>query len=38
MKGKYVQFAAGIIIGAALVPTTYAAVQQLTATPSTQRF
>lgn len=38
MKGKYVQFAVGIIIGAALVPTTYAAVQQLTATPSTQRF
>lgn len=38
MKGKYVQFAVGIIIGAALVPTTYAAVQPLTATPSTQRF
>ena len=38
MKGKFVQFVAGIIIGAALVPTTYAAVQQLTATPSTQRF
>lgn len=38
MKGKYVQFVAGIVIGAALVPTTYAAVRQLTATPSTQRF
>ena len=38
MKGKYIQFTAGIIIGAVLVPTTYAAAQQLTATPSTQRF
>ncbi len=38
MKGKYVQFVTGAIAGAMLVPTTYAAVQQLTATPSTQRF
>lgn len=38
MKGKYVQFLTGIIIGATLVPTAYAAVQQLAATPSTQRF
>ena len=38
MKGNYVQFVTGIIIGAALVPTAHAAVQKLTATPSTQRF
>ncbi len=38
MRGKYIQFVSGAIIGAVLVPTTYAAVQQLTATPSTQRF
>ena len=38
MRGKYIQFVSGVIIGAVLVPTTYAAVQQFTATPSTQRF
>ena len=38
MKGKYVQFVTGAMAGAMLVPTTYAAVRQLTATPSTQRF
>ena len=38
MKGKFVQFVAGIIAGAVLVPTTHAAVQQLAATSSAQKF
>ena len=38
MKGKFVQFVAGIIAGAVLVPTTHAAVQQLAATSSVQKF
>ena len=38
MKQRITVFVVGMVAGALLVPTAHAAVRQLTATPSTQRF
>lgn len=37
-KNEMALLTTGILLGAALIPTTHAAIQQLTATPSTQKF